>query len=101
MAPPEVAPRRLLPSTAITRRPATSLTLVAIHPPNRASRSLASKPASVRRIVDSEGSTTSGLIPSWDNASRSASATHSPTARSDFAPASTAAAASVNTTESP
>src|SRR5664279_4646300 len=64
------APRMVLPSKAMTRRPARCPTRVAIHPAIRASRSLASSWARVRRIVDAEGRAWSGLIPMRDTLSR-------------------------------
>ncbi len=72
-----------------------------IHAPTRLSRSAASKPAIVRRIVNSDGSTCSAPIPNRDSASRSAYAVHSATATHDLAPASTAAAAHVRITGNP
>src|SRR5664279_3311389 len=91
------APRMVLPSTAMTRRPARCPTRVAIHPASRASRSSASSMARVRRIVDSDGSAWFGSIPMRDNMSRSASWVHSAIARRVCAPASTAVWASVST----
>src|SRR6478609_4646448 len=91
------APRMVLPSTAMIRRPASSPTRVAIHPDIRRSRSLASTWARVRRTVDSEGRVRSASIPMRDNVSRAVSWVHSAIASRVRAPASTAVCASVST----
>ena len=86
--PPPRAPRSVLPSIAITLRPATSAVLVSAQAPSAASRRSASRRANRRRSVDS--STPPRSRPSRCSAALPASRAHSPIAVNPRAPASTA-----------
>jgi hypothetical protein len=94
-------PRKVLPSTASTRRRPSGALLVHrpwTKAPITASRSASTRPSSLR-IVDSDGHRPS--VPSAAATSTGRSATHSPTATNDRAPAATAHTAAVSTTTSP
>ena len=94
-SPAAFAPRTVLPSTAITRRPPSRTTRVRICAPTTASSSSPSVRVNTRRIVASHGRR-APLIPSRASTPDSASATHSPIAVNERAPARTAANATAS-----
>ena len=93
-----VAPRKVLPSTAINRRLPGRAWSAARPTARPAYRSITSSRCSTRRIVDSDG--TRPATPSRAKVSSPASAAHSAIAAYDRAPASTAHTASTMITTS-
>jgi len=81
------APRTVLPSRAMTRRPPTTWVRVQQNAPMTVSRMSASTRVNTRRIADSLGR----VAPSSASSSAGVSPTHSPIAANERAPASTAA----------
>ncbi len=97
--PPCPEPRKVLPSTAITRRsPGVGAVRSCAHSQARSSNAAASSRCKVRRNVDSDGATP--FTPSLARVCASASAAHSAIAVNDRAPASTAHTASPKITAS-
>jgi hypothetical protein len=89
-----LAPRTVLPSRAITRRPCTTSLRVHSHAPSTwSSRSASSRANSLRR-VDSSGAAAS---PIRTRSSPGRSAAHSPIAANERAPATTAVTATAST----
>jgi hypothetical protein len=87
--PPLAEPRKVLPSTAMTRRcPGPGRVACCAQAPARSSKVSASRRCRVRRNVDSEG--TAPLTPSTWSVCPSASAAHPAMAVNDRAPATTA-----------
>jgi len=91
VAPAAFAPRTVLPSIAMTCRPASFPTRVRIHAPISLSRRSPSRAVNARRIVASEGPRQRPHAPSSPSTSGSTSSAHSPIAANDRAPAITAA----------
>ena len=89
------APRSVLPSKAITRRPLIVLVRNHIHAPISSSSLSGARRCRQRRIVDSDG--TAPPTPSRASTSGAASAAHSAIATNDCAPASVAPSATAST----
>jgi hypothetical protein len=89
------APRSVLPSKAITRRPAIMVVRSHIHAPISWSNSFGASRCRQRRMVDSDG--IGPVTPSRASTPGAASAAHSAIATNERAPASVAASATAST----